>query len=70
MNKYPITIFDYIANMDFVDYLSMLFTILILLSYVGGILYLVYKWISERGTEREEIQEESERLRAREEMSY
>jgi len=58
MNKYPVTIFEYLANMDFIDYLSLLFTVLIFLMYVGGVLYLLWTWFTTRGQKTAEVEEE------------
>lgn len=58
MNKYPVTIFEYLANMDFIDYLSSLFTVLIILAYVVGTLYLLWTWFTTRGQRRAEVDEE------------
>ncbi|MBC8485218.1 MAG: hypothetical protein H8D45_04165 [Bacteroidetes bacterium] len=54
------TIVDYLKNTDFVDYISLLFTILILVAYIGGIIYIIYDYFNERAKRSQDDDEEEE----------
>ena len=54
------TIVDYLRNTDFVDYISLLFTILILVAYIGGIIYIIYDYFNERAKRSQDDDEEEE----------
>jgi len=52
------TIVDYLRNTDFIDYISLLFTIIILVAYLGGIIYIIYDYFRERSKRIDEEDEE------------